>query len=430
MTDLTSFFKTDLVDDHVDDDVNKSIAAGLRAEYANTETITATKELSDNDCQFQFITASGANRTVELAPEATGNHPTVIYNSGASNNVIVKDDSGTYTFATLAPDEWMMFLSLNAEGWVAMAGLPLTMASFAKANHNHADAAGGGAALQSPYKLSVTVVSNNITVAIQHPDGTNPSASRPLYFMIGSTVRPITDALSVTKNAGTQWFGLGTNFADLEQDFFSYLVWNTGPATDIMDIAFGRISHGRVYSDFSATTTDEKYLAYGNGTAPASTDSCIVIGRFAATLGAAASYNWSVPTFTNANLIMSGIYETRWLDWIPTYTGFSANPTTLAHKYRLNSNNCTIIEREFTPGTSNATTFTISLPFTAKTVTNMVWQATGTVRDNGVDLSPPGRASVSSAGTVMNVFRDYISGGWTASSTKALYQMTPLTYEI
>lgn len=117
MTDLTSFLKTDLVDDHVAADVNKLIATALRPEYANTESITATKELTDNDRQFQFITASGANRTVELAPEATSNHITVIYNSGASNNVSVKDDSGATTFIVLGPDEWAIMIPLNAEGW-------------------------------------------------------------------------------------------------------------------------------------------------------------------------------------------------------------------------------------------------------------------------------------------------------------------------
>jgi len=116
MTDLTSFFKTDLLDDHVADDINRLIAASLRAEFRNVETITATKELADSDCQFQNITASGANRTVELAPEATTNHFFVISNVGGSNNVIVKDDSGVTTFTTLFPDEWCLAIS-NGSAW-------------------------------------------------------------------------------------------------------------------------------------------------------------------------------------------------------------------------------------------------------------------------------------------------------------------------
>jgi hypothetical protein len=121
MATLDDFLKTDLVDDHVAEDVNKLIGAVLRAEYRNVETIMATKELADGDCQFQNITASGANRTVELAPEATTNHFFVISNVGGSNNVVVKDDSGATTYITLLPGEWAMFVS-NGSTWKMLEG--------------------------------------------------------------------------------------------------------------------------------------------------------------------------------------------------------------------------------------------------------------------------------------------------------------------
>lgn len=141
MTDLTSFFRTDLVDDHVANDVNELIAAALRAEFANTETITATKELSDNDCQFQIITASGANRTVELAPESSGNHITIIQNAGTSNNVPVKDDSGATTFYTLYPGEWAMFIPVLGLTWRVFApGLPKGFLHGLTLSNNGADA--------------------------------------------------------------------------------------------------------------------------------------------------------------------------------------------------------------------------------------------------------------------------------------------------
>jgi hypothetical protein len=37
-------------------------------------------------------------------------------------------------------------------------------------------------------------------------NGSDPSVSNPVYIRIGDTVRSITSALSVTKNAGTNWF--------------------------------------------------------------------------------------------------------------------------------------------------------------------------------------------------------------------------------
>ncbi len=122
MADLTAFFKTDLVDDHLAAHMNVLIAAALRAEYTNTETITATKALSDNDCQFQVITASGADRTVELAPEATTNHITIIYNTGATYKIPVKDDSGSVTLITLGVDEWAMFTPISGETWKVISG--------------------------------------------------------------------------------------------------------------------------------------------------------------------------------------------------------------------------------------------------------------------------------------------------------------------
>lgn len=185
-------------------------------------------------------------------------------------------------------------------------------------------------------KIVVTVTTNNLTVALKTKSGGNPSATDPVSVWINGSFRRCTAALSVTKNAGTNWCNAGAaELATKEIDFFVYLIWNTGPATDIVDIAFSRIPFGRVYSDFSATTTNEKYLAYGNATAPASTDDCIVIGRFAATNSGTASFNWSVPTFTNVNLIQYPCFETRRLTWVPVFTNLSVGNGTLTADYYI-----------------------------------------------------------------------------------------------
>lgn len=185
-------------------------------------------------------------------------------------------------------------------------------------------------------KISATVSSNNLTVALKTLAGTDPSATDPVTVRIGSTVRTITAALSVTKNAATNWFGSGgAAYAAKEMDYFAYLIWNTTPATDVFDIGFSRISYGNVYSDFSGTTTNEKYLAYGNASAPTATDNVINIGRFAATLSAGAGYTWTVPTFTTANLIQRPIYETRWLTFAPVWTNFTLGNGTEVAKYRI-----------------------------------------------------------------------------------------------
>jgi hypothetical protein len=185
-------------------------------------------------------------------------------------------------------------------------------------------------------KIVPSVASNNLTVAIKGMDGNDPSASNPVYCRIGDTVRTITSALSVTKNAGTNWFNSGSaELATKEIDYFVYLGYN---ATDGVVVGFCRIPYATLYSEFSATTTNEKYCAISTITNAAAGDTYQNVGRFAATLSAGAGYTWTVPTFTSANLIQRPIYETRGLFYVPTMTGWSGTPTYEAQSYRIQGN--------------------------------------------------------------------------------------------
>lgn len=160
------------------------------------------------------------------------------------------------------------------------------------------------------YKITPTVASDDLVITVTHLDGTTPSATKPLYFKIGSDIRAATSALSCTLADGTNWFGSGgASFATIEIDYFAYAIWDSD--SSVVAVAPARIPFGRVVSDFSATTTNEKHLGnYANYTA---TDDVCVIGRFAATLSAGAGYTWTVPTFTGVNLIQSPTFETRLL---------------------------------------------------------------------------------------------------------------------
>lgn len=188
-------------------------------------------------------------------------------------------------------------------------------------------------------KIVPSVASNNLTLALKGMDGNDPSATNPVYCRIGDTVRSITAALSVTTNAGTNWFNSGSaDLAAQEIDYFVYLGYN---ATDGVVIGFSRIPYVNEYSQFSATSTNEKYCAISTITNAASGDDYEVVGRFAATLSASASYNWSVPTFTNINLIQKPIFETRWINWnlaVDTATidnGSGGQPTMEVKEYKI-----------------------------------------------------------------------------------------------
>lgn len=182
-------------------------------------------------------------------------------------------------------------------------------------------------------KISVTVSSDDLIVAIKTLAGSDPSATDPVGVRIGDTVRLITAALAVTAPDATNWCNAGSaELATQEIDYFVYLGYN---ATDGVVIGFSRIPYASQYSDFSATSTNEKFCKISTITTAAATDYYEVVGRFAATLSAGAGYTWTVPTFTAINLINTPIYETRLLAWLPTWTNLTIGNAVVKYRYRL-----------------------------------------------------------------------------------------------
>jgi hypothetical protein len=179
--------------------------------------------------------------------------------------------------------------------------------------------------------ITVSVASNNLTVALKTIAGADPSAGDPVKVRIGNVYREITAALSVTKNAATNWCNAGGDeLATKEIDYFVYLGYN---ATDGVTIGFSRIPYANLYSEFSATTTNEKYCAISTITNAAAGDNYVNVGRFAATLSAGAGYTWTGPTFTATNIIQKPIFESRWLVWVPTVSSNTGSYTTIVKVY-------------------------------------------------------------------------------------------------
>jgi hypothetical protein len=264
------------------------------------------------------------------------------------------------------------------------------------------------------YKIVPSVASNNLTVALKGLDGNDASATNPIKVRIGNVERTITAALSVTKNAGTNWCNSGgVDLATKEIDYFVYLGYN---ATDGVVIGFSRIPYANLYSDFSATTTAETYAAISTIANAAAGNDYVNIGRFAATLSATAAFNWSVPTFTTANLVNKPIYESRWLTWTVQYAGWSANPT-YNQTYQINNR---MISYDFAVtgnGTSNATTATMSLPFKAAVAD---FCALIGYQDNSV-VGAPGDIQTAAASNLLSLYKTVYSGGWTAANVKVMY---------
>lgn len=259
-----------------------------------------------------------------------------------------------------------------------------------------------------------SVATSDLTVAIKGMDGNDPSVSNPVYVRIGNTVRTITSALSVTKNDATNWFNAGSaELATREIDYFVYLGYN---ATDGVVVGFARIPYARIYSDFSATSTNERYCAISTIANASAGDNYVNIGRFSAILSAGAGYTWTVPTFTSKNLIQYPIYHTRPLFYLPTHTGFSAVPTNIC-MYKIIDTILMLFVDESTQGTSNATTKTMTLPLSRGGSLDFS-MVMALVLDNTSWQTLPGhmRLLIGSP-TIINIGKTVHMGAWTASGT-------------
>lgn len=233
-------------------------------------------------------------------------------------------------------------------------------------------------------KLSVTDAAG-ITVALKTLAGADPSETDPVFVRIGDTTYTITSALSRVLADGTNWFNSGSaELATKEVDYFAYLVWDSNSSA--VGLTFARIPSANLISDFSATTTNEKYCAGQSDFT--STDEVEVIGRFAATLSAGAGYTWSVPTFTAANLIQRPIYETRLLNYVPSASQGVTSPTysNQIGQYKITGTSMYLrYYLSFSGGTNAGTEFRCTIPFTSATTTGVEgWTGIGKFFDNGV----------------------------------------------
>ena len=222
--------------------------------------------------------------------------------------------------------------------------------------------------------LSVTVVADNLVVAVKTLAGADPSTADPVYTNINGAVHIVTAALSVTVPAGaegvTGTFNAGSaELGDKEIDFFAYLGYNL---TDGVTIGPSRIPYAKQYSNFSTTVTNEKYCKISTIAAAAAADPYVVVGRFAATMslaGGPGGHLWTVPTYTPVNLIQYPIYITRPLDWTPVHTRsgnpYTNVPTNNYAKYQLNGNMMSVFEKHTQNATPGGTNFQrVTSPFT------------------------------------------------------------------
>ena len=120
MTDLNDFNYTDGIHDVLAAYINQLVAGNLRGELCNTQTLSADLTLTNASFPTQNLTASGANRNALLPVAAAANHVFVFRNAGASNNIVVKDSTGTTTFATLTPGQAKIVTPIGGTTWAVI----------------------------------------------------------------------------------------------------------------------------------------------------------------------------------------------------------------------------------------------------------------------------------------------------------------------
>jgi hypothetical protein len=179
-----------------------------------------------------------------------------------------------------------------------------------------------------------------------------------------------------------------------------------------------RIPYARKYSDFSVTATNEKYAKISTITTASGTDVYENIGYFHAILSAGAGYTWSLPG--TAVIVNRPKYESDWLAWAPTFTGFSADPTMIARYKVLQDRALTVFLDATAVGTSNATTFYATSPWTARAVTGAIWQAQMAYYDNSSWSTTTGKGRLLENTNQIEFYTNMTTGAWTASNNKSL----------
>lgn len=119
--------------------------------------------------------------------------------------------------------------------------------------------------------------------------------------------------------------------------------------------------------------------------------------------------------------ILSSAYPESWLDYTPTFTGFSVNPTGITARYTLIGKTCTV-RLHMTPGTSNDVGQTITLPFTSKGRNSYSILVT----NNGVTQF--GRCDTLGSSNILTVYATAAGGAFTNTGNKGCFFV--LTYEI
>jgi hypothetical protein len=234
---------------------------------------------------------------------------------------------------------------------------------------------------------------------------------------------------SSTPTGGTVLRGNGTGTSQWAQANLTTDVTGTLPVANGGTGATAATGTGNVVLANTPSLTNPAFSSITNTgtlTLPSSTDT--LVGRVTTDTLTNKSINGASNTLTNIPIGSIATTSGALQSWTPTFTGFSANPSGGLYYYTQIGKLVTLFIAQPNAGTSNSTGFTISLPVTARTLTNMIWSGYGQILDNGASPVSPGILYIITGGTTLTVYKDWAGSVFTASGSKKLV-FGNVTYE-
>jgi len=105
-----------------------------------------------------------------------------------------------------------------------------------------------------------------------------------------------------------------------------------------------------------------------------------------------------------------------WKTWTPTFTGFSVNPPSVTARY-TQIGKLVIAFVAMGNGTSNASTFTLTLPVAAANTVKQQFPA-AVQTNNGAALLEPALIKTRVNSTTADIFKDASGAGWSTIGGK------------
>ena len=105
-----------------------------------------------------------------------------------------------------------------------------------------------------------------------------------------------------------------------------------------------------------------------------------------------------------------------WFAYTPTISGYSANPTDVNYRFKVDGRTVTLHLDEVTDGTSNDSDRSYTLPITALVLTNNRWSAVSPLAiNNGATVLNAVGQILYGAPTLLNCYTTAVGAGWTAT---------------